>query len=109
MFVTETEFFLFAGRPGQDPLPEGGYFTQFCLTVMTYQIKSVFTYQHVVKRADQATGLNLHLRHHIIDQRHALTMHGGLYHHRAVAEDRPLLHINMLQPQLAGVSQPVTA
>jgi hypothetical protein len=41
--VSKAEFFLFTGGFCQDPLPEGGYFTQFCLTVMTNQIKSVFT------------------------------------------------------------------
>lgn len=53
LFITKAEFFLFACGFRKDPLPEGGYFTQFCLTVMTNQIKSIFTDQHIVKRADQ--------------------------------------------------------
>ncbi|MNH15004.1 hypothetical protein D3C79_746090 [compost metagenome] len=63
---------------------------------MTYQIKSVFTDQHIVKRADQPTGFDLGLRHHVVHQRNPLTMNGCLNHHGAMAKDWPLLHVDML-------------
>ncbi len=66
LFVTKTKFFLFARRFRQYPLPEGGYFTQFSLTVMTNEIKRILTDQNIIKRADQPAGLDLGLGHHII-------------------------------------------
>ncbi len=78
LFIPEAEFFLFACRFRQDPLPEGGYFTQFCLTVMTNQIKRILADQYIIKRADQATCLNFGLRHDVVRQRHALPVNGRL-------------------------------
>lgn len=40
LFITKAEFFLFSSGFRRDPLAKGGYFTQFCLTVMTNQIKA---------------------------------------------------------------------
>ncbi|MNW13536.1 hypothetical protein D3C71_2115180 [compost metagenome] len=76
---------------------------------MTYQIKSIFTDQDVVKRAYQSPGFDLGLRHHVIHQRNPLPMHRSLNHHGAVAENRPLLYINVLQPQLTRIGQPIAA
>ncbi len=63
LFITKAEFFLFSSGFRQDPLAKGGYFTQFCLAVMTNQIKSVFTDQNIIKRANKTSGLDFRLRH----------------------------------------------
>jgi len=78
LLVPKAEFFLLVGRLCQDPLAKRGYFTQFCLTVMTNQIKSVLTDQNIIKGADQAAGLNFGLRHDVVSQRHALSVDGSL-------------------------------
>ena len=41
LFITKAKFFLFISRFCQNPLAEGGYFTQFCLTVTTNEIKRI--------------------------------------------------------------------
>ncbi len=61
LFITKAEFFLFSSGFRQDPLAKGGYFTQFCLAVMTNQIKSVFTDQNIIKRANKTSGLEFQI------------------------------------------------
>src|SRR5699024_6732072 len=63
LFVTKAEFLLFTRRFFQNPLAESRYFTEFCLAVMTNQIKCVLTDQNIVKWANKSPGLNLRLRH----------------------------------------------
>lgn len=91
----ESGIFLVHLPLSRDPLPESGYFTQFCLTVMANKVKRILTDQNIIKRTHQTTGFNFGLRHNVVGQRHALPVNGRLQHHRAMAENRPLLHINM--------------
>ena len=81
LFLPEAEFFLLARRFRQYPLPEGGYFTQFCLTVATKPDKTpIFADQYIIKWANLKPDdlPNFGLRHDVVRQRHALSVNGSL-------------------------------
>ena len=65
-------------------------------TVMTNQIKSIFTDQNIIKRANKTSGLDFRLRHHVICQRHSLPVNSRLQHHGAMAKNWPLLNVDMI-------------
>ena len=95
-------------RHAPDPLPEGGYFTQFCLAVMTYQIKAFLL---------TSTSLNGHTRRPASISVCAITLFTSATPWPCTAACTTMalwLKIGpcctlMLQPQLARIGQPVAA